>query len=149
MPQSFACLHYHFVFSNKNRTPTLVAGLRPRLFEYFGGILRAEGGRLVAAGGVDDHVHLLAGLSREMSVAVALRLLKTNSSRWLHGNAAMPSFAWQNGYAAFTVNRSQMGAVERYLARQEDHHRKLTFQDEFRALLRRHDIEFGERYLWD
>jgi REP element-mobilizing transposase RayT len=168
MPQSFACLHYHLVFSTKNREPFLSAGLRPRLFEYFGGILRAHGGCLVAAGGIEDHVHLLAGLSREMAVAEALRLLKANSSKWVHETGAGPAafaansskwvhetgagpaaFAWQTGYAAFTVSLSKMGAVKRYLARQEEHHRTQTFQDEYRALLRRHRIAFDERYLWD
>src|SRR5689334_14386605 len=150
MPQSFACLHYHLIFSTKNREPALSADLRPRLFEYFGGILRAHGGCPVAAGGVEDHVHLLAGLSREMAVAEALRLLKANSSKWMHDAAAGPTgFAWQTGYAAFTVSLSQLGAVKAYLARQEDHHRTQTFQDEYRALLRRHGIDFDERYLWD
>jgi REP element-mobilizing transposase RayT len=150
MPQSFACLHYHLVFSTKNREPFLSAELRPRLFEYFGGILRAHGGCLVAAGGVEDHVHLLAGLSREMAVAEALRLLKANSSKWVHETGAGPAaFAWQTGYAAFTVSLSKKGTVKRYLARQEEHHRTQTFQDEYRALLRRHRIAFDERYLWD
>src|SRR6478672_3982864 len=113
MPQSFACLHYHLIFSTKNREPLLPAELRPRLFEYFGGILRAHGGCLVAAGGVEDHVHLLVRLSREMSVAEALRLLKSNSSKWIHDTQAGPSaFAWQAGYAAFTVSLSQMDAVK-------------------------------------
>jgi REP element-mobilizing transposase RayT len=150
MPQSFASLHYHLVFSTKNREPFLRADLHPRLFEYFGGILRAHGGCLVAAGGVEDHVHLLVRLSRDMAVAEALRLLKTNSSKWIHDTGAGPSaFAWQTGYAAFTVSLSQIDAVKDYLARQEEHHRTQTFQDEYRALLRRHGIDFDERYLWD
>jgi REP element-mobilizing transposase RayT len=150
VPQSFACLYYHLVFSTKGREPLLAADLRARLFEYVGGILRAHGGCLVAAGGVEDHVHLLAGLSREMAVAEALRLLKANSSKWVREAAAGPAaFAWQTGYAAFTVSRSRMGAVKTYLARQEEHHRTQSFQDEYRALLRRHGIEVDERYLWD
>ncbi len=150
MPQSYACLHYHFVFSTKGRMPLLTAELRPQLFEYFGGILRAHGGCLLAAGGIADHVHLLAGLSREIAVAEALRLVKTNSSKWLHETGAADlSFAWQAGYGAFTVSHSQLDVVRRYLARREEHHRTQTFQDEFRELLRRHGIEFDERYLWD
>ena len=150
MPQSYACLHYHFVFSTKGRAPLLVAELRPRLFEYVGGVLRAHGGCLLAAGGVEDHVHLLAGLSRETAVAEALRLVKANSSKWLHDTGQVdPSFAWQAGYGAFTVSHSQLDVVRRYLAGQEEHHRRQTFQDEFRELLRRHGIEFDERYLWD
>ncbi|MFO0810191.1 MAG: transposase [Gemmataceae bacterium] len=150
VPQSFASLHYHFVFSTKHREPLLLADLRLRLFDYLGGILKANDGCLVAAGGVEDHVHLLAGLGRETSVADALRLIKANTSKWLHDvNLAPPHFAWQAGYAAFTVSRSQMPVVEAYLANQEEHHRTQSFQDEYRALLLRHDIEFDERYLWD
>jgi REP element-mobilizing transposase RayT len=150
MPQSYACLHYHLVFGTKNREPFLSVELRPRLFEYIGGILRAHGDCLVAAGGMEDHVHLLAGLSRETAVAEALRLLKANSSKWIHETGAGASaFAWQTGYAAFTVSLSQMGAVKTYLACQEEHHRTQTFRDEYRALLRRHGIAFDEQYLWD
>ncbi len=150
MPQSYACLHYHFVFSTKNRAPLLSGELRPRLFEYVGGILRADGGCLIGAGGVADHVHLLAGLSREMAVADALRLVKTNSSKWLHETGlADPSSAWQTGYGAFTVSHSRIDVLRRYFARQEEHHRTQSFQDEFRELLRLHHVEFDERYLWD
>ncbi len=150
MPQSFACLHYHLVFSTRHREPWLTADLRPRLFDYLGGVLRAHDGCLVAAGGVEDHVHLLARLGREMAVAEALQLLKANSSKWVHETGAgPPAFGWQTGYAAFTVSLSQMDAVKSYLARQEEHHRTQTFQDEFRALLRRHGMDFDEKYLWD
>jgi len=150
MPQSFACLHYHFVFGTKGRAAMLVAEWRPRLFEYFGGALRSEGGCLLAAGGTADHVHLLCRLTREASVADTMRVIKANSSKWIHETfptAAM--FAWQTGYGAFTVSFSQIGALSDYLAGQEEHHRKQTFEDEFRELLRLHEIEFDERYLWD
>jgi len=150
MPQSFACLHYHLVFGTKGRAPMLVAEWRPRLFEYLGGALRSEGGCLVAAGGTADHVHLLVRLNREVSIADTMRSLKTNSSKWIHETIPMgAAFAWQTGYGAFTVSFSQLEVLKDYLARQEEHHRKLTFEDEFRELLRLHGISFDERYLWD
>ena len=150
MPQSFACLHYHFVFSTKGRAPMLVDELRARLFEYLGGALRSEGGCLVAAGGTVDHVHLLVRLSREASIADTMRDLKANSSKWIHEKfPAAATFAWQTGYGAFTVSLSQIETLKVYLASQEEHHRKQTFEDEFRQLLRHHGIEFDERYLWD
>src|SRR5215831_19451174 len=109
MPQSFACLHYHLIFSTKNRIPSITAELQPRLYEYIGGILRAEQGRLISAGGMPDHVHLLLSLSREMAIAEAVRLIKSNSSKWIHETIPDQStFAWQTGYGAFTVSYSHL-----------------------------------------
>ena len=88
MPQSFTCLHFHFIFSTKNRLPLIAPELQPRLFEYLGGIVRAEKGRLIATGGMPDHVHLLASLSKEMAVADAMRIIKANSSAWIHSNVS-------------------------------------------------------------
>jgi REP element-mobilizing transposase RayT len=148
VPQSFTCLHYHLIFSTKNRVPLITSDWQPRLFEYLGGILRAEEGCLVAAGGMPDHIHLLARLSKQVSVSDALRVVKANSSKWV--NETFPErrdFAWQAGYGAFAVSYSSLGAVKRYLANQAEHHRQRTFQEEFLEFLRRHDIEFDERYL--
>ena len=137
-------------FSTKSRVAAITAELQPRLFEYVGGILRAERCCLVAAGGVADHVHLLVSLSREISIAQTVRLIKSNSSRWIHDTFAdQKDFAWQTGYGVFAVSFSHLENVKKYLARQQEHHRKTSFQDEFRAFLRRHNIEFDERYVWD
>jgi REP element-mobilizing transposase RayT len=150
MPQSLASLHYHLIFSTKNRMPDIAADLQPRLYEYIGGILRAQRCCLVAAGGMPDHVHLLVSLSRELSIAQALNLIKSNSSKWIHETFAdRHAFAWQAGYGAFAVSYSHLDAVKQYLATQEEHHRIRTFQDEFREFLRRHHIEYDERYVWD
>src|SRR5262249_17708831 len=98
MPQSFASLHYHVIFSTKGRVPLLRAELTPRLYEYFGGILRTKNSVLVAAGGMPDHVHLLCNLGRDLAVADAVRLLKANSSKWLHWtDSDLGTFAWQTG----------------------------------------------------
>lgn len=150
MPQSFACLPIHLVFSTKNRAPLIAPDLAPRLYEYVGGTLRAERLCLLAAGGIPDHVHLLVSFSRDMSVAEAIRLIKSNSSKWLHEMfPPLHDFAWQTGYAAFAVSYSQIERVKRYIAGQEEHHRKRAFQDELRLLLKKHHIEIDERYAWD
>jgi REP element-mobilizing transposase RayT len=150
MPQSFTSLHYHLIFSTKDRVPMITADLQGRLYEYLGGILRSEKSILLAAGGMPDHVHLLCSLSKELAIASALRLLKANSSKWIHETfPQQPSFAWQTGYGAFAVSYSHLDRVKRYIAGQAQHHRRITFQEELVAFLRRHRIEFDERYLWD
>jgi REP element-mobilizing transposase RayT len=146
---SFTCLNYHLVFSTKQRQPFIADAWQQRLFEYIGGIIRQQGGVLLAAGGMPDHVHLLAAINKSMSIADSLRDIKTNSSKWVHEE--MPNlfgFAWQSGYGAFTVSQSALDSVRRYLAGQKEHHRVRTFQEEFMELLRRHEIAFDERYLW-
>ena len=150
MPQSFACLHHHLIFSTRHRAPTLDHELLPQLFQYIGGTLRGEGCALIAAGGVPDHVHLLASLSREISVSELLRRIKSHSSKWIHETSPQRrDFAWQAGYGAFAVSYSHLDQVKAYLAGQAEHHRTVTFQEEFRAFLKRHDIAYDERYLWD
>jgi putative transposase len=149
MAHSYTCLLYHLVFSTKDREPWLQAELRPRLWEYLSGAIRSEGGFCLIANGVSDHVHLLARLRQDKAISEVLRSIKANSSGWIHD--AFPKlrgFHWQEGYGAFTVSKSQMEAVRRYIAGQEAHHRKVTFQEEFLALLKAHEIEYDERYLW-
>ena len=129
MPQSYASLHIHVIFSTKTRRPLIVADLQPRLFEYMGGIARERGCRLIAAGGMPDHVHLLLSLSRELSIADAVKTLKANSSKWIHETFPdQRDFAWQTGYGTFAVSYSNLDQVKAYLANQEEHHRRRTFQ---------------------
>ena len=149
MPQSFASLHCHIVFSTKHRQPLINAELQPRLFEYIGGILRNHSSPLIAAGGTPDHVHLLVSLSRTLSIADAVRLVKANSSGWMHDELQMPDFQWQTGYGAFAVSFSNIDAVKMYLANQEQHHQVQSYQNEFRELLRRHGLEWDEQFVWD
>lgn len=125
-------------------------GLRPRLFEYIGGIVREERGSLLAAGGMSDHVHLLVSLHQQTSVADALRLIKANSSKWIHETFPESStFAWQAGYGAFSVSFSRLSHIKKYLKGQTEHHKTTTFQEEFLKFLKRHHMPFDERYLWD
>jgi len=150
MPQSFGSLHTHLVFSTKGREPWLLPDLTPRLYEYVGGTLRGNKCAILSAGGMPDHVHMLVSMSREMSAADLAKLVKANSSRWIHDTfPRMDYFAWQIGYGAFSVSYSQIGVVKAYLAKQEEHHRKKTFQNEFRAFLRAHELTWDEGYIWD
>ena len=149
MPQSFASLHCHIFFSTKHRSPLIKPEMQPRLFQYIGGIFRTHSSALIAAGGMPDHVHLLASLARTLSVADAVRLVKSNSSRWTHEELKIPEFRWQDGYGAFAVSYSNLEQVKAYLANQAEHHRVISFQDEFRELLRRHHLEWDEKYIWD
>ena len=149
MPQSFASLHCHIVFSTKGRRPLISPEFQPRLFEYIGGIVRNHSGSLVGAGGVPDHVHLLVSMGRTLAVADMVRLIKSNSSAWMHDDIGERDFQWQDGYGAFAVSYSNVDQVKQYLANQEEHHRVRTFQDEFREFLRRHGLTWDERYVWD
>ena len=150
MPHTFARLLYHVAFSTKGRAPMIDAELKPRLHAYMGGIIGELEGKALIVGGTADHVHLLASLPAKIAVADAMRVVKTNSSRWVHEEwSKRVEFAWQTGYGAFSVSQSAMEAVKRYIANQEEHHRRMTFQEEFLELLRRHGIEYDERYVWD
>ncbi|MBN1511349.1 MAG: IS200/IS605 family transposase [Phycisphaerae bacterium] len=150
MGQTLTCLHYHIVFSTKNRLPQITDELRQRLYDYMGGIVKGERGLLFEAGGTQDHVHLLVSLPAQLSVADFLRLVKTNSSKWVHETFAHHrAFAWQSGYGAFSVSRSNDDSVRRYIEAQPEHHRRTTFQEEFLEFLRRHEIPFDERYIWE
>ena len=150
MPQSLPALYAHIIFSTKNRVPDIDPEWQDRLYAYIGGTLRHHGCVLLAAGGVADHVHLLVSLSRTVSAADVVRDIKSNSSRWVHENIAnRQTFAWQSGYGAFSVGHSQLDSVRAYFAKQAEHHRIKTFQEEFREFLAKYEIEYDERYLWD
>jgi len=149
MPSSFTNLVYHVVFSTKNRKPLIHGDLREQLYKYIGGIIRNKRGALLEIGGISDHVHLVAKFRADVSVAQMLQHIKANSSKWANEQPKRPArFAWQTGYSAFSVSESQIEKVRTYVRNQERHHRRVSFQDEFRALLRKHGIEFDETYLW-
>ena len=147
MASTFTNLLYHLVFSTKERAPLITEGLRDRLYAYTGGIVRDEGGALLAVGGMPDHVHLLARFKADSSVAEMVRRIKANSSRWIHQELGSRSFAWQSGYGAFSVSESQKASVRRYIETQQEHHTRLSFQAELITLLKRHQIAYDERYL--
>ena len=150
MPQSFGCLHVHIVFSTKNREALIDSDFAARLCSYIGGVVRADKCVLIAAGGMPDHIHLLVSLGRETTVAQLVCRVKANSSGWLHETFPdLAGFAWQAGYGAFAVSYSGVPRVRAYIEAQAKHHRRRTFQEEFRLLLRKHGLTWDERYVWD
>ncbi len=150
MPSSYCALYSHVIFSTKHREPWLREALRPRLFAYIGGIIRAEKGVLLAAGGIEDHVHLLIRDHQTVAMSDLMRDVKANSSRWIHETFDdLPMFGWQDGFAAFSVSASNLDDLRGYLAKQVDHHRAVPFKDELLAFLRKHEIEFDERYVFE
>ena len=149
MPHSFASLLIHVIFSTKNRIPDLSPELAQRLFPYMGGIVRERKGVPLIINGPADHVHLLVSLPATESVAELLRVVKTNSSRWVHEQFPdKKRFSWQAGYAAFTVSGSRVDDVRSYIAAQQEHHRRVSFQDEFLTFLRKSGIAYDARDLW-
>ena len=148
MANTYTSLHYHVVFSTKNRDPFLVETVRQRLFAYLGGIARENGMSALEVGGVTDHIHLLLSIPASLAVSKAVQLIKGGSSHWLKVTFPnMIDFAWQDGYAAFTVSQSQLNDTHAYIRSQPEHHRTKTFIEEYRAFLARHRIEYDDRYL--
>jgi REP element-mobilizing transposase RayT len=149
MPHTFASLLVHVVFSTKNRAPDLPAELTGRVFPHMGGIVKELKGTALIVNGPADHVHLLLSMPAAISVADLLRVLKTNSCRWVHEQfPARKHFGWQAGYGAFTASGSQLEDVKSYIASQQTHHQRVTFQEEFLALLRRRGLMCVADEVW-
>ncbi len=148
MPSTHLSLHYHLVFSTKNREPWFAPSIRPRVHEYLGGIIRAMGGVAHAVGGMGDHIHVFAGLRATHCLADVMRELKSDSSRWVHGELHLHGFAWQEGYGGFTVGAPDIETVRSYVLNQTEHHRVKTFQEEYVAMFQRGMVEYDEKYLW-
>ncbi len=146
MAHSHTSLKYHIVFSTKHRLPWVTAELEPELHAYIGGIIGNKSGQMIEIGGIEDHLHILAGFHQSRSVAGMVGAIKSNSSSFGKEIASNPSFSWQSGYAAFTVSESQVPKVKRYIQCQKRHHRKMTFEDEIRQLCRRHGIKLDESF---
>jgi REP element-mobilizing transposase RayT len=147
MAHSYTKLLYHLVFSTIERRPLITKTLRPLLYDYLGGTVRGLDGVAIEIGGVADHVHLLVRMPRTIAVDVFLQKLKANSSGWVTRTQAV-KFNWQRGFGAFTVSESQVEKVRRYIQNQEAHHSKVSFEEEFKAILKAHKVEFDEEYLW-
>jgi len=150
MPQSLSSVYIHLVFSTKERRPFLRdETIRNSLHLYLGGISKRLRCAPVITGGVEDHIHHVARLSRTMTQAEWVKELKRVSSLWLKEKYSIRDFEWQGGYADFSVSASNLEQVKKYIANQQFHHRKMNFQDELRTLLRRHAVQWDERYVWD
>ena len=151
MPQSLARVVLHVVFSTKNRVPFLKdTELCARLHGYMAGVLQAIGCEPILINGVEDHVHILCNLSRTVTIAGLVETAKGSPSKWMKVQGpAYHDFYWQGGYGSFSVSQSNVEQVRAYVATQEEHHRGVSYQDEFRALCRKHGVEMDERYVWD
>ena len=150
MPQSLARLHVHLVFSTKHRGPLLRNSVRDSLHRYMAVVLQNLGCPPALINSVEDHVHILFELGRTVAVSAAVEAVKKSSSKWIKTQGSeFVDFAWQAGYGAFAVSQSNVSSVRNYIAEQREHHRRKSFQEEYRALLERHGVEFDERYVWD
>jgi len=151
MPRSFSAVNIHLVFSTKDRRPFLAdREVRDEMHRFLGGVSKSLGCQPTLIGGVSDHVHMLVGLGKTICQADLAKEVKRVSSQWVKERyPRISNFAWQGGYGAFSVDVTSMDRIRRYIATQEEHHRVITFQDEFRALLKEHGLECEEQYIWE
>ena len=150
MARSFHQNIAHIIFSTKNRLPLITADIESGLHAYLGGIIRELKGTALCINGTADHVHIPGKTPKMTSDSDFMRTLKANSTGWVkRKEPSMRTFAWQEGYGWFSVSASNVAAVKNYIAGQKEHHRKVSFKEEFVAFLERHEIEYDERYLWE
>ena len=150
MAQSLSNVLLHLVFSTKNRRPWIEVEFDEELARYVAGICRELGCPSHKIGGTDDHLHVACSLSRTMPISKLLGEIKASSSKWIKTKGdRYEDFAWQNGYGAFSIGQSQLDYLRHYIANQREHHRQMSYQDEFRELLAKYAVDFDERYVWD
>jgi REP element-mobilizing transposase RayT len=150
MPHTYTNVLVHIIFSTKDRRPSIDGELRSRLFAYMGGILRDIGATPLILNGTEDHAHQLLGIPATRSVAEVVRMVKANSSKWVHDEfPSHQDFAWQSGYGAFSVSQSNVDSVRQYIVAQEEQHKTMSFQQEYLAFLNRHGIAYDERFVWE
>jgi REP element-mobilizing transposase RayT len=148
MSHTYCSSLFHCVFSTKERLKTISPEIQARLWSYMGGIAREHGMKPLGICGTDDHVHMLLSLPSSIPVAMAMREIKSASSRWMHETCSKYGFEWQEGYGAFSLGQSQTQATLAYIASQQEHHKKYDFQAEFIAFLKKNRIEYDPRYIW-
>lgn len=150
MPQSLAKILLHIIFSTKNRMPLLKDEIREPLHGYMAGVLKKLDSPAIVIGSVENHIHILCALSRTQTVASVVEEIKKSTSKWIKTNGvAYSKFQWQAGYGAFSVSESNRAEVEQYIQSQREHHRTRTFEEEYRAFLKRYNVPYDERYVWD
>lgn len=151
MPQSLSKILLHVVFSTKNRLPWINQSLELPLYRYLKGVCENLGVILYHVGGMPDHIHLLIALPRTLTVSKLINTLKASSSKWVKTcSPHFEKFSWQNGYGTFSVSQSAFENVVKYIKNQKEHHGKgVSFQEEYRYLLNKHQLEYNEKYLWD
>ena len=149
MANTYTSLYYHVVFSTKNRARCINQKIEQRIWTYLGGVARKHRMTALQVGGYEDHIHTLIIAPPILAPSQAVQFLKGESSKWMHEEfPELKGFAWQDGYGAFTVSKSNLPDVVRYIQNQREHHRKKTFQEEYLEFLQRHGIEYDERYVW-
>jgi putative transposase len=150
MGQSLSSILVHLVFSTKNRRAYLTPKIQKELYPYLATVFRNAKCPTLAINGMEDHIHILFALSRTKTIADMVEEAKTSTSKWIKAKGSgFRTFQWQVGYGAFSLGRSQLERAIRYIRNQKDHHRKRTYQDEFRTLLKKYEVEYDERYVWD
>jgi len=150
MAQTLVSLYVHIIFSTKNRINIIQPEVEPGLFAYMGGIANNNKSKLLAAGGTENHVPLLASLSKNICLSEFVGDIKRDSSVWIKTQGSLyRKFHWQDGYGAFSVGYTQIDSVKRYIARQKEHHARVSFEDEFRYFLKKYKVEYDERFIWD
>ncbi len=149
MANTFSSLHYHLVFSTKNREPWIASTIEERVWRYIGGIARKHKMTALQVGGIEDHIHALVTAPPKIAPCEIAQLLKGESSKWIHDEfSRLKGFSWQDGYGAFTVSKSNIPQLIKYIQNQREHHRKKTFQEEYREFLNAYGIDYDERYVW-
>ncbi len=148
MANTFTSLHFHIVFSTKNRDRWLRAELEEEVWHYLGGICRTHKVKALQIGGTDDHVHLLLGMPPTLALSDVVKRIKGECSKWISTKKGMEPFAWQDGYGAFTVGKSQVSDTIHYIQNQREHHRKVSFEKEYRKFLHVHEIEADEKFMF-
>ena len=150
MSQSLSKIYVHIIFSVKNREPLIQDTIKDELFNYLGGICKNLECNPIQVGGYRDHVHILCILSKKVTLVKLLEDIKSSSSKWIKTKGEMFSnFYWQSGYGAFSVNPTEIEVVKNYILNQEDHHKTKSFKNEYRAFLKKYDVQYNEEYVWD
>ncbi len=150
MPQSLSKVYVHITFSTKNRVNRIDDKIETPLFEYIGGVCKQMECNPIKVGGHENHIHILCLLSRKIAQMALLENIKKSSSKWIKTKGDEYSdFYWQDGYGIFSVNPTEIEVVKKYISNQKEHHKKRTFQDEFRAFLKKYNVDYDERYVWD
>ncbi len=149
MANTYSAVYHHLVFSTKNRERLIHAELEDRLWAYIGGVVRENECVPLRIGGIETHVHLIAAMSPKVATSQLVKQIKVASSHWMRANHPdVANFGWQDGYGVFSVSKSSVETVCRYIERQREHHRHKTFEEEYRVLMEKHGVDFDERYLF-
>ena len=150
MSQSLSKVYLHIVFSTKERTPWIDHNIEKEVHSYLAKICSEIGCNALEIGGMQDHLHLLVLQSRTVTISKLLETVKSNSSKWIKSKGSQyTNFCWQKGYGGFSVDQTTLPAVKNYILNQKEHHQKRGFQDEYRMILKRYEVEYDERYVWE